>query len=1226
MDTPTNYIPIDVRHALTQHQVLPQQMQGAALFADISGFTPLTETLAQELGPMRGSEELTVHLNRVYNALIAELHRYGGSVISFSGDAITCWLDGDDGRRATATALAMQQAMAAFAQVETVSGKVVSLGLKTAVTTGAVRRFTVGDPGYCLINTMAGRTMERLAVAEHQAEKGDVILDEETAVSLQHVLTIAEWRTDEATAQRFAVITEMALTVPESPWPDLPSNALSEEAKSAWLLPPVSERLRSGKGEFLAELRPACALFLRFEGIDYDDDPNAPQKLDTFIRETEHILARLDGSLLQLTIGDKGSYLYAVFGAPVAHEDDAVRSVNAALAMQELANGLPFLRPVQIGLTTGRMRTGAYGSVQRRTYGVLGDAVNLSARLMAAAKPGQTFVSEAVVAVTGNRFVWERLPDMKVKGKSNLISLSRLIGVKKDRLAGMFEPQYQLPMVGRQAEIALFAEKLTAVSQSQGQIIGVTGEAGLGKSRLTAELIRVARQSGCTALGGECESYGTTTSYLVWRNIWRDFFGLDANLSAAAQIISLEAQVAQLDPMLRPRLPLLGAVLNLAIPENDLTRSLDAKVRKSSLEELLMRCLQARAETEPLLIVLEDCQWLDDLSRDLLKTIGEKSTNLPIMMLLVYRPQDSLQEKPLPVTSLPHFTEIELAEFSTTETRELVALKLGQLFRTETAVPENLLARITTHAAGNPFYIEEMLNYLHDLGVDMRETAVLDNIELPTSITALVLSRIDQLNETQQLTIKVASVIGRLFRASMLWGVYPELPSHTVLHNLEILSDLELTPLETAEPELVYLFKHIITQQVAYDSLLYATRETLHEQVGFYIERTYADSLPQYLNLLAYHFEHSRNKDKQREYLIMAGDVAQADYANQAAIIYFTKALPLLTGADQVDLLLKLGKARELTGDWDGAGEAYETAVSIATHLDDRERLAWGQTALGELWRKRNAYETAANWFALAQANFIALNNKNGIRQVLHYAGTLSANRGDYTLAEKQYTESLALCRQLGDRESEASILSNLGIIARYNGNLDEQRHYYEESLVIREEIGNRWGVAVSLNNLGNMAIDTGETAYARQQLERALVIWREIGEQWATTNTLHNLANVARDEGDTQQAMQLYAESAAGWRALDDNWGAAYWLEDMGLFHITQSESEHVIELMSAATALRERIGAPRSPAYQIKLDEALLPVINALDKEAQNSATTRGKSMALDEAIALALHTHPS
>ncbi|MCP5098570.1 MAG: tetratricopeptide repeat protein [Chloroflexi bacterium] len=1221
MDTPSNYIPIDLRHAFANDQPLPEKVEGAALFADISGFTPLTEALAQELGPRRGAEELTIHLNRVYGALIAELHQFGGSVISFSGDAITCWLDGDDGRRATAVALAMQTAMENFANVRTAAGNIVSLALKVAVATGSGRRFLVGDPDYCRIDTMAGVIMERLATAEHHAERGDIILDEATVDTLADALTIAEWRSEDESGQRFAVVTGMSLAVSPTPWPELPNDALSDEVKSAWLLPPVYQRLHSGSGEFLAELRPAYALFLRFTGIDYDNDPDAPHKLDTFVRAVQHILARLEGSMLQLTIGDKGSYFYAAFGAPIAHENDAIRIANTALELQTLATSLPFIDPVQIGITTGRVRVGAYGSVTRRTYGVLGDAVNLSARLMAAAKPGQILVSEAAKIAAGNRFVWEQLTDIRVKGKSEPIAIARLAGLKKGDAAGLQKPQYHLPMVGRLHELDIVRERITAVFQNHGHIIGVTGEAGMGKSRFVAEAIQIAQEQGLTVLGGECESYGTTTSYLVWRGVWRGFFGLDSALSLEAQVAMLEAQLQQLDSALLPRLPLLGAVLNLAIPENDLTRSLDAKVRKSSLEEMLTRCLYARANTQPLLLVLEDCHWLDDLSRDLIGAIGKMMADLPILITLVYRPLDQMQEQTLPVAKLKQFTEIALSEFSTVETRRLVELKLAHFGGADSEVPQVLLDRVTTQAAGNPFYIEELLNYLQDLGVDVRETAVLQTIDLPTSIYALVLSRIDKLAESQQLTIKVASVIGRLFRAGMLWGIYPDIPMETLQHNLEMLSRLELIPLETPEPELSYLFKHIITQQVAYGSLLYSTKAVLHEQIGDFIERTYADTLEQYINLLAFHYEHSENETKKRTYLLKAGEAAQKDYANSAAISYYEKSLPLLTDRALVDTQIKLGKVFELTGAWDEAGNQYDAALELANALADQEAVAWCQTALGELWRKRNEYETAAEWFASAQKTFESLHNTVGVGQVLHFAGTLAAHQGNYVIADQHYQESLTLRRELNDQENEASLLSNLGIVARYLGNRDAEREFYEESLAIREAIGDRWGVAVSLNNLGNMAIDSRDTVYARQQLDRALVIWQEIGERWATTNTMHNLANVSRDEGDFQQAKQLYTECLSGWRALDDTWGIAYWLEDMGLFYLNQSTPERAIKLLSAAASLRERIGAPRPPAHQTKLDQAMAQVSDTLDAAEQAAASAAGAAISLDDAFVLAV-----
>ncbi|MGE5601931.1 MAG: tetratricopeptide repeat protein [Nitrososphaerales archaeon] len=1224
MDRPSAYIPIDRRYALARGETLPERSEGAALFADISGFTPLTEALALELGPRRGAEELTAHLNRVYDAVITELHRFGGVVIGFSGDAITCWLAGDDGRRATAAALAMQHAMRRFREVRTHSGRAVSMGMKVAVATGSARRFAVGDPGYCLVDTIAGATLERLATGEHLAGRGDVVVDEVTATNLAAALVVTEWRVDAEGGHRFAVAGGLNEAVQEQPWPDLPDDALTRDVQAAWLLPRVYERLSQGRGEFLAELRPAFALFVHFTGIDYDRDEEAPRKLDAFVRGVEQILARFDGSLIQLTIGDKGSYLYAAFGAPVAHEDDGVRACGAALELQALAAGFPYLVPLQIGLTVGRMRTGAYGSRARRTYGVLGDATNLAARLMSAAQPGHILVSDEVRATAGSRFTWEAMPPVRVKGKSEPVSLSRLVALEPLEMGQLQEPVYYLPMVGRAAELARAAERMEEVAAGRGQIIAITAEAGMGKSRLAAELIRVARERlpGLVVLGGECQSYGTTTGYLVWQSIWRAFFGLAGAASVEAQLARMQERVASLDPALLPRLPLLGAVLNLAIPENNLTRGLDAKTRKAALEGLLAALVAARARTELLLIVLEDCHWLDDLSRDLIGVVGRAIADLPVLLLLAYRPPDLAHEQVPPVEQLPYFTEIALSEFTPEETERLVALKLAQMFGEGTPAAAALLGRVSTEAGGSPFYIEELLNYLKDVGVDMTDAAALAAIDLPDSIYALVLSRIDQLNESQQLTIKVASVIGPLFRAAMVWGIYPGLPASEVRRNLDLLSRLDLTPLDSPDPELTYLFKHVITQQVAYESLLYATREMLHEQIGAFIERalcegTFPVQLDQYIHLLAFHYEHSANLEKKRVYLLEAGEAARRAFANTAAITYFDKVLPLLSGRAQIDARLDLGRVLELTGTWGEARSQYDTALAEATRDGDASAVAWCQTALGELSRKRSQYTEANGWFEQARSTFAEQGDQAGMGQVLHYAGTLAAQQGDFVLANERYNASLVLRRALGDRANEANLLNNLGIVARYLGNNDAARGYHEAALAIQEELCNRWTTAAIHNNLGTMAIDRGDLAAARRELSQALVVFREIGERWAITNTVHNLANVARDEGNAVEAASLYRQSLDGWQALNDRWGLAYWLEDVALLRAQQGAVRPAFELVGAADALREAIGNPRPPAYAGRLEGRLAPVAARLTGDDQATALAEGRSRGLEETV---------
>src|SRR5215212_1647980 len=329
MDAVVPYIPMDRRQALAQGQELPTTAWGAALFADISGFTPLTEALVRELGPRRGAEELTRQLDLIFSDVIAEVDRYRGSVIGFAGDAITCWFDGDDGRRAVACALAIQQVMQQIGTLATPSGAVVTLAIKVAVTVGPVRRFQVGDPAVQRIDALGGTTLYRMADAEHQAQKGDVVVGAEVVTNLGALLSVREWREDHESGERFAVVARLNGPVAADPWAILPGDALAEEQVRPWLPAAIYQRLQAGQGQFLAELRPAVALFLRFAGLDFDGDESVGRKLDAFTRWAQRIISRYDGTLLQLSIGDKGSYFYAAFGALLAHEDDPSRAVAA---------------------------------------------------------------------------------------------------------------------------------------------------------------------------------------------------------------------------------------------------------------------------------------------------------------------------------------------------------------------------------------------------------------------------------------------------------------------------------------------------------------------------------------------------------------------------------------------------------------------------------------------------------------------------------------------------------------------------------------------------------------------------------------------------------------------------------------------------------------------------------------------------------------------------------
>lgn len=1221
MERPSAYIPMDRRQAMLSGKSLPETVHGSALFTDISGFTPLTETLLNELGPQRGAEELSRFLNEVYDALIAPLHQYGGSVISFSGDAITCWFEGDNGLRATACAFAMQQLMQQFAALETPAGGVVSLAVKTAVASGSAKRFLVGNPDIQVIDALAGSLLDTLANAEKCADKGDIVLSMPTLRNLGDAVTVRTWQI-RSDGSRFGIVDTLHVDVPTQPWPDIPLKTLPREQVREWLLPAVYERLASGRGEFLAELRPATALFLRFAGIDYDRDPAARNKLDGLLRHVQNILARYESNVLQLTIGDKGSYLYAAFGAPLAHEDNAIRAVSAALELRELSLKLDYLTDLEIGISQGRMRTGAYGGAMRRTYGVLGDEVNLAARLMQKAQPGHILVSAAVQADTADLFEWERLPDTAVKGKQQITTIYNLKGRQQLQTVRLQEPNYALPMVGRQQEIQTIAEMITAVSQSEGRIIHVSGEAGMGKSRLVAEAIRVATAHQLTGFGGECQSYGTNTSYLVWQRIWQGFFNLNPNDPGAQQLRTLENELRAIDPQLVNRMPLLSAVLKIDIPDNELTQAFDAKLRKTSLEALLLDCIRKRAEETAFFLVLDDCHWIDPLSKDLLEVISRGIADRPILIIVVTRSLQTGVEGDFSFTALPTYAKIHLSEFTPQEAEDLIRLKITGFFGNLDNVPKSFIHNITQRAEGNPFYIEELLNYLESKKIDPRDTQAIAQLDLPTSLHTLILSRIDQLTESQKSTLKVASVIGRLFKAAMLWGVYPQLGDiEAIKLDLEELNRLDLTPLDTPEPELTYLFKNVITQEVAYESLPFAMRSMLHGQIAGFIEQNAGENLSQTLDLLAYHYSYSYNEQKKREYLLKAGEAAQRNYANEAAIEYYQRVMPLLAPSEQISVRLKAGQVLELMGQWDEALQMYRTTIEQSEAQQNLHAKAQGQTATGELYRKRGLYEEATHWLEQARVGFEGLGNEAGIGQVLHFAGSLAAQQGDFETARIRYEASLKIRRRLQERPHIASLLSNLGIVARYQGQYDDAQQLHEEGLEIRRQLGDRRAIAVSLNNLGNVALDLQQLEQARKYLEEAILLQREVGDKSYIANSLNNLGNVVRAQHDYETARGLYTESMEICRELGDKWSLAYLLEDIGCLSLLEGHYAHGLRLLGAATSLRREIGAPRSDAEVQKLDDLLESAQIPLENGTQSDFLGDGAAMSLAEATAYAL-----
>ncbi len=1188
MNTLAAYLPQDRLRALACGESLPDRCLGSALFADISGFTPLTESLVARLGPRRGAEEISIVLNQVYDALIHALERCGGSVLGFAGDAITCWFDErllaagsaqPPALNALAAALAMQSAMQAFP----------SLALKIAIAAGPARRFVVGASEIQLLDALAGATLARMAEGEHLAQKGEILADEATLQLAGDLVQVIERRVSSESGAAFGVVRardgafrfsvedfQRGAAILQSTIGDIPSSILRP-----WLLPAVYEREQAGLGAFLTELRSAVALFLRFEGIDYDGDETAEEKLNRFVCRAQEIVVRSGGTLLDLTIGDKGSYSYSAFGAPVAHENDVRRALNAALELRDLAAELPFITGIQIGVSRGVMRTGAYGGRTRRAYGVLGDEVNLAARLMQSAAPGQIIVSGRVQYATAEDFVFRDLPPITVKGKAQPITAFLLYNIARRKNYRLLDPYYTLPMVSRQAELVLIDAKLTLTLQGQSQVIGISGEAGIGKSRLTAEIIRLAQRRGFTGYGAACQSDRLSAPYHVWSAILRAFFDVDAEGSLEEQANWLRATIECFAPQRLSALPLIARAIGLHLEENDFTRSLNPKDRKSTLEASLVDCVRGAAEAarlgkSALLFVLEDVHWIDALSHDLLEELAQALTQQPVCFVMVYRPPELERIAAPRLERLPQFTKIELRELNRAEAWQVMSARLAQMYPdSDFQFSFSFIEKLLLRAQGNPFYLEELLNYLHDQGFDPGDPNALEKADLPDSLHTLILSRIDQLSEYEKTALRVACIIGRFFRVDWLRGYYPglgELPQ--VKTALDTLRALDITPLNTPEPDLAYLFKHIITHEATYASLSFAMRAELHERLALYLERE-TQNEGSLLDAIAFHYGRSENVAKQREYWLKAGDAAQKSFANEAAVEYYGKVLPLLqTPAERISLYWKRGAVLELMGDSPRAEADYRAALEIAQQSQDAAAAAQAQLTLGKFYMLFGEYPAARSWLAQAQEGYTALNDQPALGLTLAEIGQVILRQGENPTARTVLLQALALSRAADHQPGIMRALNGLAIIAAYQGDYSTARSLFTETLEISRASGAQREIAVAQMNLGGVAYEQNDLAAARALMSEALVFYRTAGNKHLIAVLLSNLGTLESTAQNLDAAQPLLEESLELRRRIGDKRGIVMSLNALGGVLLERGEIDKACAFYEEALTLGSEMG----------------------------------------------------
>ena len=1215
------FLPRSRCRALARGEAIPEQVSGACLFADISGFTPLTESLGNSLGPQQGAEVLTTIINDIFESLISQVYRFGGDVFGFAGDAITCWFAEpapSDAlfamRCAAACALAMQGEMQQFAAVPTPDGKTHCLTMKVGISHGSQRRLLVGLPEQGLFDLLTGAAVLRMAAAEHHAEKGDIVCAPEVAAALQG----ADWG-----AEREGFRLLQNLDAPESP-PGVQEGPgglpLSLDVLRPFFPPALFVWLvrysAASQARFLAELRPVVSAFVRFEGVDFENDPQVIEKLNQYIGTAQHLAAQYGGSVVRLDYGDKGAVMHVIFGAPVAHEQDGLRAVGWSVDMQNAVRQFPFITGQYIGMTRGQVYAGALGASVRRGYTLMGDEVNSSARLMQAAQPGQTLVSQHVMLTAQKRYMFHQFPGFQVKGKFEPVPVATPVAP----LPPMPQMMPAGPMVGREREVAQMEEALNALMTGQGQVLRVEGDTGLGKTRLVAELVQKAMMRGVRTLLGNALSTSQTALYQPWREILNALFGLQPIWPAMQQAMQIQNMLQWINPEWIPRVPLLGDLLGLEIPDTPMTAGFDARMRRESLFALLGDLLERMAMQQPLLILIEDCHWADEASRALIEALALSLAGSRIMLVVTYRPGDDPDHPILPgLTAALH---VNLQELSPAAVQALAAARLGA------ELPRDLLALIQERAQGNPLFVEE-------LAETIRETSKLQSVgghwqfasagsaqKLPDTIQGVVLARLDRLEEDTRLTLSVASVAGRSFDVDLVCGVHPaqnEMQDEVqvIQDQMQALEQRNFIQQENPEPRLSYRFRQNVTQEVAYSTLLYAQRRELHRSVAEWYERVQVDSLSAIYPQLTHHYHRAGDAPKERHYAGLAGEMAAAQYANQDALAFFSRALELTPPEDwaaRLKLLMQrekvydlraerelqaqdlaaleslaqqAGDARskagvalrqahyaEVTGDYPQAVARLEQAVALSQSIQDTEGetaalMQWG----GLLWLQGNyaaARPRLEETLAKAGQAGLPLLEADSARNL----GLVFMNQGQYPAARQRFEHALEIYRRLGNRMGEAKSLSNLGIVHSHLDERAEARACYEQSLQLRRSAGDRMGESIALYELGLLRAEQRFPAEALKLYDEALEISRKIGSRRNEGIILNSVAYVHMLQGDYPSAQKALEQSLQIRRSLGNRPSEGYTLSSLGLLYYRTGEIQRVYEVSQQVLEIAKEVG----------------------------------------------------
>ena len=932
----------------------------------------------------------------------------------------------------------------------------------------------------------------------------------------------------------------------------------------------LAEKILISKSALEGERKQVTVLFADLKGsmeLLADRDPEEARKLlDPVLERMMEAVHRYEGTVNQVM----GDGIMALFGAPLAHEDHAVRACYAALRMQErvktyadeVRRSHAAVVKIRVGLNSGEVVVRAIGSDLRMDYTAVGQTTHLAARMEQIADPGAIVITPETLRLAEGYVEVKSLGPVPVKGLADAVEVYELTGAGTARTRLQAAALRGLTrFVGRDAEVEHLRRVLGQANGGRGQVVAIVGEAGVGKSRLTYEFTHSHRVQDWLTLESSSVSYGKATSYLPVIDLLKGYFKIgdrDDHREMRAKVLG---RVLGLDRALEPQLPPLLALLDVPV-EDPAWQNLDPPERRQRTLDAVKRLLLQESQVQPLLVVFEDLHWVDGETQALLDSLVESLGSARLLLLVNYRPEYEHRWG-----SKTAYSQLRLDTLPAESAAELLAALLG---------PDPGLAPLTQMLVkrGNPFFLEETVRTLVETGAlagergAYRLTRPVQALQVPATVQTILAARIDRLPAEEKQLLQAASVIGKHVPYALLAAI-AEQPEEALRRGLAHLQEAEFLYETQLFPDLEYTFKHALTHDVAYAGLLGERRRTLHVAVAATIERLHVDRLVEHVERLAHHARQGEVWDKAVRYLRQAGTKVFLRSANREAATCFEQALDALRRlpehpdaiAESLDIRFDLRNALQPLGEQGRIGVLLDEAEALAEAVGDQRRLGrtlnYKVAQFGRAGDFGAAFQTGLRALAIGEAQAdVAI-------QVVanHCLAAVYVARGECREGIRHCEAALALIpegltqERFGNAEIQGSDVRDL--LARALGALGRFAEAFvrlREAMQIAEEAGHVYTLVFPLFSLGTLTLDQGDFAGALAPLERGLELCRTREVPYLLHDFAWALGAAYHGTGRRAEGVTLMEDAArglagrtvplAGWPGRVGALGGAYLLD----------------------------------------------------------------------------------